>query len=235
MILIFDYFETLLKNNSMDFNRGLKSFWDRYYSDKCSFKEMETFGDELFERLVSMHSEGREYAFVKDELPAYAERFGGDFIPFSVEQEADFLMRCNEMELVPDLEKMLLSFSDKGIPMYVISNSSFSSNALATVLDRYGIGKYFSNVWSSADFGRIKPCKDFFDFAIAQVLNDHMDQTRDDIIYVGDTYETDVVGAFGAGIKAAWINRKNETDNQNYATYIISETSELESAIDHRI
>ncbi len=31
MILIFDYFETLLSNKSVVFNRGLKVFWEKNY------------------------------------------------------------------------------------------------------------------------------------------------------------------------------------------------------------
>ena len=42
MILIFDYFETLLNSRSMDFNRGLKVFWETYYRDRCSFEEMKS-------------------------------------------------------------------------------------------------------------------------------------------------------------------------------------------------
>ncbi len=34
MILIFDYFETIIHNKSMDFNRGLKTMWEKYYKEK---------------------------------------------------------------------------------------------------------------------------------------------------------------------------------------------------------
>ena len=60
MILIFDYFETIVHNISMDFNRGLKVLWERYYKDKCSFQEISNFGDELFEHMLKVHGEGKE-------------------------------------------------------------------------------------------------------------------------------------------------------------------------------
>ena len=60
MILIFDYFETIVHNKSMDFNRGLKSLWDKYYKDKCSFEDIAAFGEELFRHLLNVHQEGRE-------------------------------------------------------------------------------------------------------------------------------------------------------------------------------
>ena len=58
MILIFDYFETLLSSKSIDFNRGLKVFWEKNYKDKCQFEDIKTYGEELFNYLLSMHGEG---------------------------------------------------------------------------------------------------------------------------------------------------------------------------------
>ena len=36
MILIFDYFETIVHNKSRDFNRGLKDLWEKYPKSKES-------------------------------------------------------------------------------------------------------------------------------------------------------------------------------------------------------
>ena len=38
MILIFDYFETIIHNKSMDFNRGLKTMWEKYYKINAHLK-----------------------------------------------------------------------------------------------------------------------------------------------------------------------------------------------------
>ena len=64
MILIFDYFNTLLGRKDLDFNRGLKVFWEQHYQDKCSFDDMKAYGEELFQHLLSMHAEYKEFAFV---------------------------------------------------------------------------------------------------------------------------------------------------------------------------
>ena len=40
MIVIFDLFETLLEDLTLDFNLGLKPFWEEHYKDKCSFDEI---------------------------------------------------------------------------------------------------------------------------------------------------------------------------------------------------
>ena len=219
MIIIFDYFETLLNSRSMDFNRGLRVFWEKYYRDRCSFEEMKSYGEELFGELILKHNEGLEFPFVKDELPLYAEKFGGDVVSLSVEEEADFLMRCNDFELEPGTEDFLIKCSQKDIPMYVLSNSGFRGDALMLILNRFGIGKYFKKLWSSAEFGRIKPDREFFELAISTALSENPNDKREDIIFVGDMYDADVIGAHNAGIKAAWLNKKGGVDTNNLASY----------------
>lgn len=227
MILIFDYFETLVHNKSMDFNRGLKVMWEKYYKDKCSFEEISALGEELFQHLISAHKDEKEYAFVREELPEYANRYGGDVILMSPEEEADFLMRCNEMENMPALPEALQEFEKLGIPMYVLSNSGFTAEALSIALERLGIRKYFKDIWSSADYGRIKPNRDFFEMAIKKVLLDNPKESRKDIVFIGDTYSTDVVGANNAEIDVIWLNHKKENNADNLPVYCIYSAGDL--------
>lgn len=227
MILIFDYFETIVHNKSMVFNRGLKDLWNKYYYDKCTFEEISKVGEELFEHLLKIHKQGLEYRFVKDELPEYASRYGGDIVTMTPEEEADFLMKCNKMEVLPSILEALATFMQMGIPMYVLSNSGFTADALSIALERLGIRKYFKKVWSSADFGKIKPNREFFKMAISSVFSDNPAATKKDIVFVGDMYETDVRGANAAGIDVIWLNYKNELNRDNLSLHSISNTEEL--------
>lgn len=227
MILIFDYFETLLNSKSMDFNRALKVFWENHYQDKCPFEDMKKYGEDLFQVLMSKHKVGEEYPFVKMELPLFAEKFGGDKTSMTPKEEAEFLMLCNEFELDPEIDRFLQECNRRNIPMYVLSNSGFRGDALMEVLNRFGIGKYFKKLWSSADYGRIKPCRDFFETAIQTALADNPSEKKENIIFVGDMYDTDVIGTNNAGIKSLWINWKNECDKENIATFNCTSTSQL--------
>ena len=227
MILIFDYFETIVHNKSMDFNRGLKDLWEKYYKDKCPFEEISKFGDDQFHHLLKLHELGLEYRFVKDELPEYATRYGGNVIKMTPEEEADFLMKCNEMEVLPSISETLAVFEQMDISMYVLSNSGFTANALSIVLERLGIRKYFNNIWSSADFGKIKPNREFFELAITSTLADNPAATKDDIVFIGDMYETDVRGASNAGIDVIWLNYKNEPNKDNLSLHSIKGPEKL--------
>ena len=227
MILIFDYFETILNTKSMDFNRGLYVFWESYYQDKCLFSDMKKYGEDLFEVLMEKHRSGEEFPFVKVELPLFAKKFGGDKVEMSAEEEADFLMRCNEFELDPEIERFLQECSQSNIPMYVLSNSGFRAEALMEILNRFGIGKFFKHLWSSADFGKIKPNREFFELAIETALLENPEEDRGNMVFIGDIYETDVAGAHGAGIKSAWLNKKSESDENGWATYNFASASQL--------
>ena len=227
MILIFDLFQTLLEDIRIDFNLGLKPFWEAHYKDKCSFDEIKAYGEELFVHMLNLHKMGLEFPFVKDELPMYAEKFGGEVITMSMEEEAEFLNRCNEERVYDGLMEMLDFFTKEEIPMFVLSNSGFRAGALRIMLDSHGIGKYFERVWSSADFGRVKPSTELFDAAIGEILNMYPNSAKEDMLFIGDTYETDIVGAHNAGLKTVWINRKNASDVKGFATYQIKDITEL--------
>ena len=227
MILIFDYFETVIKTHSMDFNRGLKVLWEKYYKDKCSFEEITKVGDEQFQILLDLHKKGLEYRFVADELPEYAKRFGGEVVPMTSDEEADFLMNCNDMEVMPGMTDVLETLKTKGIPMYILSNSGFTAEALTKVLARLGIGKYFEKVWSSADYGKIKPDRGFFDIAIETALKDNPGQQRSDIVFLGDIFETDVTGAHDAGIDAIWFDHDGKDVECGFEYKKIRSASEL--------
>ncbi|MCR5339141.1 MAG: HAD family hydrolase [Lachnospiraceae bacterium] len=230
-ILIFDLYGTLLEDISIDFNHGLKPLWEEHYKDKCTFDEIKAYGEELFACMLKLHKQGFEFPFVKDELPMYAGRFGGEVFGMNYEQEAEFLNRCNIVRIYDGLSDMLDIFRKASIPMYVLSNSGFRAGALKLMLYEVGIGKYFDEIWSSADFGKVKPSTDFFEMALSRIFEKHPDCDKDDILFTGDTYSTDVTGACRAGIKVAWINRKNEQDAEGIATYQIKEITELKKLI----
>ena len=139
MILVFDLFETLVEDLTMDFNLGLKPLWEAHYKDKCTFDEIKAYGEELFLHMLDLHKQGLEFPFVKDELPMYAARFGGEPVNMSTEEEAEFLMRCNSVRAYDGLDGMLSKLEKMNIPMYVLSNSGFTAGALRILLDSQGI------------------------------------------------------------------------------------------------
>ena len=60
-------------------------------------------------------------------------------------------------------------------------------------------------------------------------MEDNPSESKEDIIYIGDTYASDVVGAHNARIKVAWLNKKGEEDSDNLATYVVNKMDDLMS------
>ena len=111
--------------------------------------------------------------------------------------------------------------------MYILSNSGFTAEALTKVLERLGIGKYFKKVWSSADYGKVKPDRGFFDMAIETALKDNPGNQRSDIVFLGDIFETDVTGAHDAGIDAIWFDHDGKDVECGFEYRKIRSASEL--------
>lgn len=63
--------------------------------------------------------------------------------------------------------------------------------------------------------------------AIEHVLLNNPAEKRENIVFVGDTYNSDVKGANDAGIDVIWINHKGERNTDNLSVYSIHNTSEL--------
>lgn len=132
------------------------------------------------------------------------------------------IMRCDQIEktayrnLSSDME---IEFFKEGM-----------ETVWADVQKRAGEFKDVSDtdiIWSSANYGKIKPSREFFEMAIEQVLLDNPAEKRENIVFVGDTYNSDVRGANDAGIDVIWINHKGERNTENLSVHSISNTSEL--------
>lgn len=58
----------------------------------------------------------------------------------------------------------------------------------------------------SGELGIAKPERGIFEFALAQA-----GVTADEAVMVGDSWEADVIGAHGMGMRAVWLNRSGRT------------------------
>ena len=231
MILLFDCFGTIMDFKSVDFDKGLRFLYEKYFKDKCAYEELQAYNLELFHQVEELHTREIETAFVKEELPLYAKKFGTGPLYMTPSEEADFMLLTTDLDNFEGLPGQLEELYNQGVAMYVLSNSIYSSKGLKELLDRFEIGKYFRNVWSSSDFGKVKPNRDFFMMGIQNALKDNPGESMDSIVYIGDTYEADVVGASGVGAKTIWINRKEEADEQGIATRIITAHEQFLGAV----
>lgn len=87
--------------------------------------------------------------------------------------------------------------------------------------------QYFTKVYASADYGVRKPGEKFFGIAIEEILETNPGMEKEDILYVGNDYVTDVQGAKAAGLDVAWYNVKQLPDEKGICTYNITKFNEI--------
>ena len=89
-------------------------------------------------------------------------------------------------------------------------------------LEKLDITKYFEEIIVSGEIGHHKPSPKIFN-----EMTQRMGVDPSEIIYIGNDYWKDIVGANGAGWKTAWVNRQGQEIEYVDPTYIIKELSEL--------
>ena len=111
---------------------------------------------------------------------------------------------------VEEATKVLDTLAGK-YPMVLVSN--FYGN-ISTVLESYGIKKYFSKIIESAVVGVRKPDPEIFRLGVKALgLN------PEECLVVGDSYRKDIVPALEAGCKAVWIKGAGWTPEEDAQTY----------------
>lgn len=96
-------------------------------------------------------------------------------------------------------------------PLVLVSN--FYGN-VQTVLQRYGIDRYFKKVIESAVVGVRKPDPEIFRLGVKA-----LDLPAENVLVVGDSYRKDIAPSVEAGCQAVWIKGKPWKEEDNAADY----------------
>ncbi len=96
---------------------------------------------------------------------------------------------------------VLAELKSMGIRKGIVSNFAFPSSTISRELQRQGLLQHFDCIVSSADYGLRKPAKALFEVALLRA-----GCKAENTWYVGDAFETDVLGALGAGMVGVWFN-----------------------------
>jgi 2-haloalkanoic acid dehalogenase type II len=104
-----------------------------------------------------------------------------------------------ELGLYPDAKSTLEQLRDQGMSLGVISNMGTD---LPDYLEHMGVSKLIDAAVSSAEVGVAKPHPAVFAAALQK-----LGAKAQDALHVGDGYESDVLGAAGAGLHALYLQR----------------------------
>lgn len=230
-IIIFDLYDTILKDISFDFNRGIEYLYNIFFVEKCSLSELKDYSSSFKPLYDERRLTNNELCFIRDELPLLFKKF--DLCPDIDEATLDYnIMNHMQKEILLDeVRETLDMLHSKGIHMYILSNSIFLASSNQRLLDEFGVGKYFRKVYSSADFGKRKPDKSFFKYALDDIYSQEPYINSNEIFYVGNDYNTDVIGSQNVGLKTIWYNVQGLLNTNELNIFDIRNFTEITSII----
>ena len=217
--VLMDVGRTIVTSRIIDFGKGLKAVYDLdKRRDKCDLNEYFRVFTALtkvsFEPAREISSEVR----ITDFLAALNE-ITGIKLPneYQDPKELEYFFQCNliEEELVDGVKDFLKYVKKSGLPVIAVSNSCMSSNALRREFKEYDIEKYFNDIISSADILIRKPRHEIFDFAYGKLVGIDNTIKKDEVVFIGDDFDCDVVGSLNGGLVAIWLNKMQEEPKNN--------------------
>jgi putative hydrolase of the HAD superfamily len=102
----------------------------------------------------------------------------------------------------PEAVKVLTALQGQGYRLGIVSNWSWN---LRERVAQAGLDSFFEVIWASAYAGCNKPHPGIFRTALARMSPPVMTTSR--VLYVGDSYQHDVIGARNAGIDVVLLDR----------------------------
>eukprot|EP00472_Partenskyella_glossopodia_P002888 CAMPEP_0197522800 /NCGR_PEP_ID=MMETSP1318-20131121/7867_1 /TAXON_ID=552666 /ORGANISM="Partenskyella glossopodia, Strain RCC365" /LENGTH=349 /DNA_ID=CAMNT_0043075285 /DNA_START=641 /DNA_END=1690 /DNA_ORIENTATION=+ len=111
-------------------------------------------------------------------------------------------------ELYPEVPSLIRALNASGITLGVVSN--FDSR-LGPILSSLGIDSYFRFVLTSGELGVEKPSRKIFEEAMALGGVD----SAEEMLHVGDTVKTDVVGPIDFGMPFVYVQRVGDELKQD--------------------
>lgn len=129
----------------------------------------------------------------------------------------------DEIEMVDGIEDLLLYLSDK-YKIFTASNGIYEMQE--NRLKKSNLDKYFDNIFVSDKIGFEKPDKKFF-----QKIMDLTKFSNDDLIMIGDSIKSDIIGAKNSKIKSIYFNKEDKKISDKNFTYQVKNLSEIKKIL----
>lgn len=108
------------------------------------------------------------------------------------------------LETLPYAHRTLTKLQPDWILALATNARDSTEEDIRTALGRARLAHLLDHIYCSCDLGVKKPSPEFFN----HILKD-LSLPRESLVMIGDNYETDVVGANQAGIRAIWFNHRS--------------------------
>ena len=133
-------------------------------------------------------------------VPAAIRATAQETLPLQVIEELTDTFALHELGILPLTHKRALDELSSSHPLSVLSNLWAPKKRWLENMPSWGINQHFKALHFSSDGNEMKPHKAFFNRALGD-----LELSPKQVLYVGDSYRCDVMGAIGAGVDVVWL------------------------------
>jgi putative hydrolase of the HAD superfamily len=151
---------------------------------------------------------------VRNALRKSLEDVGLEVINSLLDEVTDMFRKLH-VELskpMPGTEALLQCLSANGTKMGVITNSFVGD--VKTILGAFDLTKFFTVMVDPGDMNAFKPMPEIFEYTMRE-----LEASKNEVLFVGDEYYADIVGAARTGISSVWINIRGSSYEKSLAKY----------------
>lgn len=232
-MILFDYGQTLIDEGVFDGVKGTAAVLKYAVKNKYNktAEEVQNYANQLNKEIGRFDPDKRQlfqYEIPNHMFTRYLYESQGIEIDLSPEEiDNVFWDAAAPGRPTNGIEQFLAFLKHQEIRTAVISNISFSGNAVIKRINDRIPDNDFEFIIATSEYLYRKPNRHIFELALEKA-----ELTSDEVWYVGDQYECDIVGAKNSGIFPVWyigaMNMKYEPKND---ILTISEWAELEKHI----
>lgn len=232
-MIMFDYGQTLVNEVAFDGVKGTEAVLKYAVKNKYNktAEEVQNFANQLNKEIGRFDPEKRH--LFQYEIPNYMftrylyESLGIEIYLSQEEIDSIFWDAAAPGSPTNGINEFLTFLKNQDIRTAVISNISYSGNAVIKRINDCIPNNDFEFIIATSEYLYRKPNRHIFELALEKA-----ELTSDEVWYVGDQYECDIVGAKNSGIFPVWyigaIDMKYEPKD---GVLTISKWDELEKYI----
>jgi anaerobic ribonucleoside-triphosphate reductase activating protein len=204
-VIILDLFGTILSDVSNKYEKGIDWLCREILTVGTEYAAAKRVAEEYFRANMQNRTTTHKEASLQKQLEMFRERIGfRDNFPLS-EIEYGFFKASRVTAIESGLMELLSYLKEKDFSVFVMSNTIFSAETVKRLLDAHGIGQYFNGVYTSGDCGHRKPGNKFFSYVYKRI-REKVAVKRDEVIFVGNSLEKDVLGAKRFRFNPIWLS-----------------------------
>lgn len=207
--IVFDYGDTLLKSDFFKPIEGVTELLKYAHNPRnVGAGEIQKYADSILKDVIERDSSQLMQINSMTLSRLIYEAHGITFSKSYDELDVIFLSAAEGTSLMPGIVEFLQDLKLQGIRLAVLSNTGFSEESHRQQLRKHGIEDYFEFFIATSDYLVRKPDRRVFDVALAK-----LDLSAQEVWYIGNKFEYDILGAHNAGLYPVWINEQGEAEH----------------------